>query len=78
MYLTLRNSDDGLIWHTYNTAEALLEMIAEETSEDLRPECRAKFRETPPTSHTSPYEIFIMKGEVAVPRPIKTVTEWMV
>jgi hypothetical protein len=78
MYLILRNSEDGLIWHTYNTAEALQEMIAEETSEDLVPEARAKFRETPPTAYVDTNEIFIMKGETVVPKPVKVVTEWIV
>lgn len=78
MYLTLRNSDDGLIWHTYNTAEALQEMIKEETSDDLVPEARIRFVGLPPTAYSNTNEVFIMKGEHVIPTAVKVVTEWMV
>ena len=78
MYLTIRNSEDGLVIGEYADDQALLDMIREETSDDLVPEARAVFVEVPPTPYAPTNHIYVFKGDVVRPWPVEVVTEWRV
>jgi hypothetical protein len=53
-----------------------MDHIADLTSEDLRPECRALFVGSPPNEYSDTREVFIIKGEPTLPRKVEVVTRF--
>jgi hypothetical protein len=75
MYFFIQNSEDGITITALGHDDAL-KHIADLTSEDLRPECRAQFVGVPPNDYSNTSEVCIVQGEIVIPRAVERVTEY--
>lgn len=67
-YFVIRNTEDGLTVEEFTDREALNDWITDETSVDLRPECRVEFQAEIPDERTSDKFACIIEGDIIMPR----------
>jgi hypothetical protein len=74
-YFWVQNTEDGLRIRGLSTAE-LIARIKATTSEDIVPENRVRFIDYLPDVYTDIHFVCVIKGDIAMPKPVKRVTEW--
>lgn len=75
-YFFIHNTEDGVVVTQCFNQDAAKRYIEGITSDDLRFECRANFIDTLPNAYSPTEDYLVIKGDVVVPQPVTTVTEY--